>query len=95
MLELGPTSAELHAGLAEIVQKNGIDLIYLAGTEMHALAEVLSANMPCFHASKIDDLIESIVADQREGDVIMAKASLGMNFAKLIDHLLETGASES
>jgi len=95
MLELGPTSRALHAELADAVTENNIDMVYLAGPEMSALGEELIGTLPCEHATNIDNLIEPITAELREGDVIMAKASLGMGFAKLIDHLLETGAGES
>jgi len=95
MLELGPTSSDLHAELANAVHENQIDLVYLAGPEMSSLNKRLNGSIPCEHAPTIDDLIEPITAELREGDVIMAKASLGMSFAKLIDHLLETAARES
>lgn len=95
MLELGPTSRELHAELVDAVSENSIDMVYLAGPEMNALSEKLNGSLPCKHADSIDDLIEPITTELRGGDVIMAKASLGMGFAKLIDHLLETGARES
>ncbi|MGI9357034.1 MAG: glutamate ligase domain-containing protein, partial [Rhizobiaceae bacterium] len=95
MLELGPTSRELHAELASGVRENNIDMVYLAGPEMSALSEELNGVVPCEYAPAINDLIEPITAELREGDVIMAKASLGMGFAKLIEHLLETGARES
>ncbi|MDD9909163.1 MAG: UDP-N-acetylmuramoylalanyl-D-glutamyl-2,6-diaminopimelate--D-alanyl-D-alanine ligase [Ahrensia sp.] len=92
MLELGPTSAQMHADLAEDIKKLGIDKVYLAGPEMKALHKRFTNSI---HANTIDDLIAPIAQDLREGDVLMAKASFGMNFAKLIDHLLDIGASES
>ena len=58
--------------------------------EMLALKKALSGNVECTHAEKIDQLIPLIKADLRHGDVIMAKASLGMSFALLIDDLLKT-----
>ncbi len=95
MLELGPTSLELHAGLAQAIRDNGIDMVYLAGPEMAALHERLAGELPCVHAQNIDELVEPIASELRQGDVLMAKASLSMGFAKLIDHLLETGSGES
>lgn len=90
MLELGPTSPELHAGLAETISSNGIGRVFLAGSEMEALNDALSGKVECTHAESIDDLIPLIKADLRDGDVLMAKASLGMRFARLVDDLLKT-----
>ncbi len=93
MLELGPTSWDLHAGLAAAVRENNIDMVYLAGPEMAALHETLAGEMPSAYAQTIDDLVEPIASELRQGDVLMAKASLGMGFAKLINHLLDTGTA--
>ena len=90
MLELGPTSAELHAGIAETVIELGVARVFLAGPEMIALRDVLSGKVECTHARTIDDLIPLIKQDLRAGDVVMAKASLGMAFARFIDDLLES-----
>ena len=90
MLELGPTSSELHAGLADAIVKEGINRVFLAGPEMISLRDALSSKVECTHADTIDELIPLIQADLRDGDVIMAKASLGMRFARLIDDLLKT-----
>ena len=90
MLELGPTSADLHAGMASAVHEHNIDRIYLAGPEMKALADKLGSTNACIHALTIDDLIGPIRDDLRDGDILMAKASLGMGFARLIDDLLRT-----
>ncbi len=95
MLELGPTSKELHVGLSETVIERGIDKVFLAGPEMQSLNEALKGKVDTTHAEKIDDLIEGIKADLIGGDVIMAKASLGMAFARLIDDLLQTYEIES
>ncbi|MGI9364751.1 MAG: UDP-N-acetylmuramoylalanyl-D-glutamyl-2,6-diaminopimelate--D-alanyl-D-alanine ligase [Rhizobiaceae bacterium] len=93
MLELGPTSAQLHEGLADAVAATGIDRVYLAGPEMGALHRVLAERGISTHAESIEALIPAIRADLRGGDVIMAKASLGMGFSRLIDNLLATANS--
>ena len=89
MLELGPTSSELHAGLADTILDEKIERVFLAGPEMKALDAALSNKVECTHALTIDDLIPQIRADLRPGDAIMAKASLGMRFARFVDNLLE------
>lgn len=93
MLELGPTSSQLHEGLAEAVVATGVDKAYLVGPEMQALHEVLGQRGISTHGDSIEELIPAIRADLRAGDVIMAKASLGMGFSRLIDSLLAIGDS--
>ncbi len=95
MLELGPTSSQLHAGISEAVIEHGIDKVFLAGPEMESLNKALQGKVETLHAAKIDDLIEPIKSDLIGGDVIMAKASLGMAFARLIDDLIKTYGTES
>ena len=88
MLELGPTSAALHAGLAEPILAHGIDAAFLAGPQMKALADALQGHIPVVHATDVDALIPSVAAELRAGDAIMAKASLGQRFARLVDRLI-------
>ncbi|MFD0916273.1 UDP-N-acetylmuramoylalanyl-D-glutamyl-2,6-diaminopimelate--D-alanyl-D-alanine ligase [Pseudahrensia aquimaris] len=89
MLELGPTSHELHADLAEAITANKIDLVYLAGQEMTALRDALSGKATVHHFDTVDELIPELMSQLRSGDVVMAKASLGLKFARLIDAMLE------
>ncbi len=57
MLELGPTSSELHAGLANAIVENGVTRVFLAGSEMISLRDALSGKAECTHADTIDELI--------------------------------------
>ena len=90
MLELGPKSKEMHAGLAEPILAHGVDAAYLAGEDMAALAQALHGHIPVVHAPTVDELKEAVAGDLRAGDAIMVKASLGQRFARLVDHLIET-----
>ena len=89
MLELGPESPQFHAGLDEPIANCKIDKVFLAGPEMNALHKTLADRAISIHTDTIDDLIPLILAELRSGDVVMAKASLGMGFAKFIDALLK------
>ena len=89
MLELGPSSGELHAGLNEPIVSNGVDEVFLAGPEMVHLHRELAKHTKSTHRENIDELIPLVCESLRNGDVIMAKASLGMRFARLIDALLK------
>lgn len=95
MLELGPTSKELHAGLAEPLCEHGIDLTFMAGPGMKALFDVMRGSGKASYAETIDDLIPLIRAELRPGDAVMAKASLGMRFARFVDDLLNEGPNKN
>ena len=95
MLELGPTSKELHAGLAQEISDNGIDRVFLAGPEMAALRDALGNSVETTYSETVDDLIPLIKDELRSGDVIMAKASLGIRFGRLIDALLDAYESQT
>jgi len=88
MLELGPQSGSLHAGLAEPVVESGVDLVLLAGSEMFALAGALQGRVPVSHVDNIDNLIPMVHDIIAEGDIVAVKASLGLRFGKLIEDLL-------
>ena len=89
MLELGPQSPEFHAGLAEPIAENGVDKVFLAGPEMAHLQAALASRGNSEHRQTIDELVPEILADLRPGDVVMAKASLGMRFATFVNALLK------
>lgn len=90
MMELGETSGQLHASLAHAVLNNKIDRVYLAGNEMKSLADALKGEVECVHADGIEALAPKVISELRGGDVVMAKASLGMKFAVLIEELKRT-----
>ncbi len=88
MLELGPLSSQFHAGLEEPILAADVDKVFLAGPEMKSLQEALSLRAIAVHKQTIDELVPLVCAELRGGDVVMAKASLGMKFAKFIDALI-------
>ena len=88
MLELGSTSYELHAALAEAVMDNRVDRVFVAGAEMKALSDALEGKVECTHMDALEGLIPLVSADIRAGDAVMVKASLGMKFTQLVDGLL-------
>jgi UDP-N-acetylmuramoyl-tripeptide--D-alanyl-D-alanine ligase len=88
MLELGDTSKKLHEELASTVRENA-DMAFLAGEDMAALAAVLRAHMPVIHTATAGELASHLLDEVREGDVIMAKASLSLGFASIVKLLLD------
>jgi UDP-N-acetylmuramoyl-tripeptide--D-alanyl-D-alanine ligase len=93
MLELGPASPRMHVGLKDAILSGEIDKVYLAGPEMSALHEALADRAISVHRGTITDLTPLVRSELRGGDVIMAKASLGMRFAPFVDELLNAGST--
>lgn len=93
MLELGPTSRDLHAGLLDAAKAASVERLWLAGPDMTALAQraeqEMGGRLAVGHADDLGEIITTIIADLRDGDVLMAKASLGMGFARLVDAMID------
>lgn len=86
MLELGPESEKLHAGLLEPLTDADVDRVWCSGPHMKALWAALPRAMRGAYAEKSDGL-ESIVDDVRAGDVIMVKGSLGSRMGPIVEAL--------
>ncbi|MCX5515936.1 UDP-N-acetylmuramoylalanyl-D-glutamyl-2, 6-diaminopimelate--D-alanyl-D-alanine ligase [Kaistia algarum] len=87
MLELGPESPQLHAGLAEPLVAAGIERVFLAGPNMAALWQVLPPAMQGYYAEKASDLDPILGAEITAGDVVMVKGSNGSRMAGVVDAL--------
>ena len=87
MLELGPTSAELHRGLAEAVTANGIDAVFCCGPMMRHLWEALPSVKRGGYAESSVLLESQVVAALRGGDAVMIKGSLGSRMKIIVSAL--------
>lgn len=87
MLELGPTSAELHRGLIEAVNANAIDMIFCCGPLMRNLWDALSSGKRGGYAEGSAALESQVVAAVRASDVIMVKGSLGSRMKVIVTAL--------
>ena len=67
MLELGDTSRTAHAELKDHIEKNDIDTVYLAGTEINALAEVLNSDRVAATAETAEALLPAVLSGLRTG----------------------------
>jgi UDP-N-acetylmuramoyl-tripeptide--D-alanyl-D-alanine ligase len=84
MLELGPQGRALHAGLAEDIERNEVDLVFTAGPLMRALFEAIPAERRGAHAASAAEL-EPVVRDAlRAGDIVMVKGSNGSRMGPLV-----------
>ena len=88
MLELGPTSEDLHRGLVEAIHHNGIDLVYCAGPLMAALWDALPAARRGGYAKTAAELEPLVMATVRAGDALMVKASLGSRMGPIVKALV-------
>jgi UDP-N-acetylmuramoyl-tripeptide--D-alanyl-D-alanine ligase len=87
MLELGPTGADIHRGLAGAVVANDIDLVFCCGPLMHALWDALPANRRGGYAEDSAALEAQVLPAVRAGDVVMVKGSLGSRMAPIVKAL--------
>jgi UDP-N-acetylmuramoyl-tripeptide--D-alanyl-D-alanine ligase len=87
MLELGPTSAELHRGLNEAIKANHIDLVYCCGPLMRNLWDALSTGKRGGYADSAASLETQVVGAIRAGDAIMIKGSLGSKMKTIVQAL--------
>ncbi|MEX2618044.1 MAG: UDP-N-acetylmuramoyl-tripeptide--D-alanyl-D-alanine ligase [Alphaproteobacteria bacterium] len=84
MRELGPQAPELHAGLAESITGNNIDLVFLAGENMAHLAAALGHDRCAAHGSDSAAILPIVRDAIRPGDVVMVKGSFGSNMAPVV-----------
>jgi UDP-N-acetylmuramoyl-tripeptide--D-alanyl-D-alanine ligase len=87
MLELGPSSPDLHRGLAEAIKANQIDLVYCCGPLMRNLWDALSTGKRGGYAESAANLEAQAVAAIRAGDAIMVKGSLGSKMKTIVNAL--------
>ncbi|HUT50359.1 MAG TPA: UDP-N-acetylmuramoylalanyl-D-glutamyl-2,6-diaminopimelate--D-alanyl-D-alanine ligase [Alphaproteobacteria bacterium] len=87
MLELGERSAELHAGLADSLRENGIELVFTAGSQMAHLHNALPEGQRGAHAADSKALAPLLCDAVRAGDVVTVKGSLGSAMARVVDAL--------
>jgi UDP-N-acetylmuramoyl-tripeptide--D-alanyl-D-alanine ligase len=87
MLELGPSSPDLHRGLAEAIQGNRIDLVYCCGALMRNLWDALSTGKRGGYAENSAALEAQAVGAIRAGDAIMIKGSLGSKMKTIVNAL--------
>jgi len=89
MLELGATSPQLHAGLAEPVDAAGVDVVFACGPNMQSLYDALPGHRRGSYAKTSDGLREAVVEAVAAGDAVMIKGSLGSRMGLLVEALRE------
>jgi UDP-N-acetylmuramoyl-tripeptide--D-alanyl-D-alanine ligase len=87
MLELGERTAELHRSLASHITDNHVDLVFLAGAGMAALAAALDTDRVAATGGSSDAILPQVIDAVRPGDSIMVKGSLGSRMAPIVSAL--------
>ncbi|MCM0019875.1 MAG: UDP-N-acetylmuramoyl-tripeptide--D-alanyl-D-alanine ligase [Tagaea sp.] len=89
MRELGPDAEALHAGLADALEANGVDLVFACGPLMRRLHDALPERRRGAHAADSAALLPAVLQAVRPGDAITVKGSLGSRMAPIVSALLE------
>ncbi len=91
MLELGPQSAALHAGLSEAPALDAIDVVHCAGPMMQALHNALPPGKRGEWHGDSAALAKRAPRLLDAGDVAMAKGSLGSKAAVIVEAIKRMG----
>lgn len=94
MLELGDQSSQLHASLADSLNPDEVQSVYLIGDEIKVLYDKLvdvypAQNLFYFKADQLDDLYEQLNSEIYEGDEVLLKASHGIHLEQLLAKLTD------
>jgi UDP-N-acetylmuramoyl-tripeptide--D-alanyl-D-alanine ligase len=95
MLEMGEGSPALHAALAEPIAAAGVDQVFLAGTAMRALWDVLPETRRGAWFETAEALAPQVLSAVRNGDVVMAKGSKGSKASLVVQTLLSAADPET
>ncbi|MEM6408461.1 MAG: UDP-N-acetylmuramoyl-tripeptide--D-alanyl-D-alanine ligase [Pseudomonadota bacterium] len=91
MKELGKTEAELHRAIADETAIEALDLIHCVGPLMKHLHVALPPEKQGLWAETSDTLAAKPSALVQAGDVVMAKGSLSMKMALIVDAIRNMG----
>lgn len=92
MLEMGEGGALHHAGLAEPITANDVDLVFASGAQMKALWEALPAGRRGAYAPTSAELKPLLLPALKPGDTVLVKGSNGAKMSVIVDALKEKGA---
>jgi UDP-N-acetylmuramoyl-tripeptide--D-alanyl-D-alanine ligase len=89
MLELGPGSPDLHAGLWEPLAAAGVDLVFAAGPGMAHLYGRVPPDRRGTWAKSSAELEQQLLAALAPGDVVIVKGSNGSKMGVLVAAMLD------
>ncbi|SLN32884.1 UDP-N-acetylmuramoyl-tripeptide--D-alanyl-D-alanine ligase [Falsiruegeria litorea R37] len=89
MKELGPQAEALHAGLAALDGMVAIEQVHCIGPLMQALHAALPDDKRGVWTETSAEMAETLPELVRAGDIVLAKGSLSMGLARVVDGLRE------
>ena len=92
MLELGDTARRLHRELAEPLIAAEVDRVFLIGTEMAALDEVLPAVARGGLWPSAEAAIPALLRFLEPGDVVTVKGSYAVGVGRIVERVLAESA---
>ena len=92
MLEMGDGGLAHHAGLAQPIAANNVDLVFASGAQMKALWEALPAKARGAYAETSAALLPQLLAALKPGDTVLVKGSNGARMSVIIEALKVKGA---
>ncbi|AOZ72849.1 hypothetical protein BK816_05685 [Boudabousia tangfeifanii] len=87
MLELGPTSDELHAELATVLEESGVAQTVIVGERAKPLHEALTGKIPSKYCDDLATAREALAQTLRAGDTVLVKGSQYSNVYQLAEEL--------
>jgi len=87
MLEMGEGGIAHHAGLAQPIEANKVDLVFVSGSQMKALWDVLPASRRGGYAENSTGLAPKLLASVKQGDTVLVKGSNGAKMSVIIEAL--------
>ena len=93
MAELGEKSDELHAALADEMEKRDINRVYTVGSHMKKLSERLAGFRNGGHFDDRTALEAALIRDLRPSDVVMVKGSNASGMSIIVDKILDMEVS--
>lgn len=95
MFELGETSPQLHAELADAVRAARPDRVFLVGAMMAHLRDSLGVGAPVEYAENLEMALDTIPNALAPGDLVVVKGSNGLRLGRLVAAIKERfGASQ-
>ena len=94
-IKLVPLSTGTNNVFPQLIEPTGIDVVYLGGPEMRALAGTLPHERLGGWFPSVNELKPALLDAVRPGDAVMVKSSKGIGFSKLVEALIGNFPAES
>ncbi len=93
MLQLGDNSKEMHENLAEVIDPDKIDSVYLCGEEVGYLATKLASkfdeeHLRLYKATDKQNLVAALQSKISAGDSVLLKGSHGVHLENVLEKLM-------